>query len=383
MSSSVPRTEISFLPAPTRLGCLAVVSAVLGSACAADATPHGDQNQCTECMIEVDVVAEIRRDVEDDLFPGAVMGAVVDSRGRSWVLFPQSVSQFDVDGSFRASVGREGEGPGEFKTASHIVLLPDDSIAIFDAALSRATIISRDLSVVRTVDIPRVVLWNVHVLRWPDAVVLNGLASRGGMAGWPLHFVDLSAQPASITRSFGANGGEYRISDHGSLRQEIASAIDGSLWTADVVNYTLRKWDVEGRLIHTLHRTPDWFGSQTNFYSPGTKTSPPPPRIRGINEDSNGRMVVIAHVARPDWMRAWEGLEDIPAGSGEVAVSELPSYEDLYRTRIELVDLETGRLLSSQDTDYLLQARLQGNLIGAVLRNGAGIAILSVKVRDR
>jgi hypothetical protein len=67
----------------------------------------------------------------------------------------KAVYVFDRDGRFRSSIGREGEGPGEFRAIRGAFLLGSDSLAVFDNWLGRVTVFSPRGEVARTVDVMR------------------------------------------------------------------------------------------------------------------------------------------------------------------------------------------------------------------------------------
>lgn len=57
---------------------------------------------------------------------------------------------FDASGSLRGRVGRDGEGPGEFRLVNGLNWI-GDTLAIYDSRLRRFTLVAPDLSVLRTV----------------------------------------------------------------------------------------------------------------------------------------------------------------------------------------------------------------------------------------
>lgn len=60
---------------------------------------------------------------------------------------------FSSDGTFRFALGGPGEGPGEFRSLSHIFLLEPDSLLAFDDS-GRVTVFGPEGKVVRTFDVP-------------------------------------------------------------------------------------------------------------------------------------------------------------------------------------------------------------------------------------
>ena len=78
-------------------------------------------------------------------------GAVLASDGRLVTLDIQTpaIRLYDPNGRFLRSMGRAGEGPGEYKVA--FIALYHDSLFIYDPQLRRATVMTLDGKVVRTV----------------------------------------------------------------------------------------------------------------------------------------------------------------------------------------------------------------------------------------
>lgn len=87
--------------------------------------------------IELQLEEELRLgtlDGDEEESFGFVTGVVVDPSG---VLFiadarPSEVRRFDRNGEFLGVVGREGEGPGEYRQIHGITLLPDGQLALWD-----------------------------------------------------------------------------------------------------------------------------------------------------------------------------------------------------------------------------------------------------------
>ena len=85
-----------------------------------------------------------------------VTGAAVRSDGRIVVADGGSgqVRLFERDGRPAGSFGRKGGGPGEFRMMSFAALLPGDSLLVHDALQRRITVVTPELSLGRTFDIP-------------------------------------------------------------------------------------------------------------------------------------------------------------------------------------------------------------------------------------
>ena len=68
--------------------------------------------------------------------------AAIDSRGYVYIddLQTKGVIVLNPDLSYNRTVGREGEGPGEFTSVSAIQILPGDSLFAFDGSLDRVSV---------------------------------------------------------------------------------------------------------------------------------------------------------------------------------------------------------------------------------------------------
>ena len=84
---------------------------------------------------------------------GNIRGVHVDRRGNLWVADGQSgeVRLFRPDGSFWKSVGRRGEGPGEFMGLRLLGSFRGDSVAVWDDAQGRLTVLDPEGDVARVV----------------------------------------------------------------------------------------------------------------------------------------------------------------------------------------------------------------------------------------
>jgi hypothetical protein len=67
----------------------------------------------------------------------------------------QTLRFFDASGRFIRSVGREGDGPGEFRTLRSIQRLAGDTVFAWDSRLRRATFISGDGEILPSPPLPR------------------------------------------------------------------------------------------------------------------------------------------------------------------------------------------------------------------------------------
>ena len=77
-------------------------------------------------------------DDEEVLF-GVITDIIADSEGNFFLLDSQlsEVQVYSPDGEYLRTIGREGEGPGEFRAAFNLLLLPGGNIGVLQAFPSK------------------------------------------------------------------------------------------------------------------------------------------------------------------------------------------------------------------------------------------------------
>ena len=78
----------------------------------------------------------------DTILFASINHLAVNSRGNFFVTEtrPPAVSAFGPDGAYLASVGAEGQGPGEYRYISNAIVGPADSVYVFDFSLNNVMI---------------------------------------------------------------------------------------------------------------------------------------------------------------------------------------------------------------------------------------------------
>ena len=101
-------------------------------------------------------VVQIGVTLGDSLYEfGNVAGVVWRDDGPILVLdrSRRRISLFGPEGEYIASSGREGEGPGEYQNPNAIWQIPGDSFAVYDPPMGRVSVLNRDASFVRSVQV--------------------------------------------------------------------------------------------------------------------------------------------------------------------------------------------------------------------------------------
>ena len=148
-------------------------------------------------------------------------------------------SVFDSTGRFLRTVGRRGEGPGEYRSIRHIGVGPQ-YIHVFDGNVGR-TMLDHDFAVVRTDRFPGSV--TSTVVKSDDGVVFAGEVPTAESVGHQLHVLG----PSGELLSYGYGGGVYPPA-FGMRMSSLSSVVvgnDDTLWLLPDRTNRLVRWDLE------------------------------------------------------------------------------------------------------------------------------------------
>lgn len=290
---------------------------------------------CPDCQLQISEVV-VLGDAEG---PGILKGQVVevrrDSQGRYYLLehFSQSIQVFGPEGRHLATIGREGQGPGEFRNVSDIVIGEADTLYAFDQINGTLSVFDPDHAFIRSARLeirPSIYIESVGRGRF----VISSWVRTAERIGFPLHRVDPEGRAEA---SFGSETGEFRPERVSPVK--LAAADSGRVWAADSHRYSVDLWQAfGGDKLRELRREVDWFppGSPTE---PLTADRPPPPRLTALAVDGRGRLWTKVSVADPRWEEAVELAED----GRHINVTDSERYTD---TVVEVLDSRTGTALA-------------------------------------
>lgn len=234
---------------------------------------------------------------------GDVLDLAVRSDGGVYVadLHPQSIKRFGPDGAFLHHLGREGEGPGEFRSLLGIELLPGDTLAVLDYGNRRISFFA------------------------PDGDFLDDIAVPGAAYGANAFSVDGEGRMYVLTRTMSLHPGDvsYQVIDR------------------------------RGNVVDTLHygnpEIPSGFFAETHA---GTMRSFPDEAIVDVSaegqllvaqtsgyrivEGAGGDTLIARHAEQlpleGEERRNWEALRTYYLGLGRGAVPPLPRSKPIVRT---------------------------------------------------
>ena len=228
-------------------------------------------------MIDVErplLQAELELGADDpDVYFGMGTRLVVDSAGVMYVLEPSkyAITVFDADGRQLRSLGRRGNGPGEFQEPAALMLDDQQQLVVLDTGLKRAIKLSRQGGHLGTSH------FEAGIVAVRDAVALGRgrlgfVAAKLSKNGKPIH--DLSVYDAKMAverslfhlevpvldwtqskqRSFWVQFLKQQLELLGKPMPVIAAAGDGSFVWGNITRYQLNHYGADGVVGETVSR---------------------------------------------------------------------------------------------------------------------------------
>jgi hypothetical protein len=257
---------------------------------------------------------------------------------------------YGVDGRYQLSVGRLGDGPGEYRTPIVWSTLPGDSLVVTDEMRSSGAIVDRQGNLVRRLAVPAGI--RQIIVTSDQALVGNAPYNRNRNQSAPLVRLDSAG---SLVSSFGGDSvGCGRLCGVLGSRRLVADA-DGGVWAAHQAKaYVLEHYDRAGRRTKQFRLAPEWFAPMDSF-PPHRDDRTPLSMVHGLSLDADGRLWIMGSTADSAWQ---DGLGDSRPGEGGSyrPVIDLARYRDGV---LEVRDTATGVLLASRrfpDSPVLLPA---------------------------
>lgn len=155
----------------------------------------------------------------------------------------------------------------------------------------------------------------------------------------------------------------------------LAASADGGAWSADPLEYVLRKWSAEGMMTDSIRRAPPWFEGRSEY---GWGLQNPGSRIQALWEDPDGYLWIVLWRARDTWREAWRELAADRLVMGEVRSQDRPRTIELFSTVIEILDPSTGQVLLSQAWPGLILSMLPRRRVAALTEDLYGVPYVDI-----
>lgn len=219
----------------------------------------------------------------------------------------------------------KGAGPFE-QRAVRMVLVSEDTTKLFDVALSRITTIVGGTPRHTSMWTPKSVS---AVARTRSGYIVNGIFRSPAQAGFPLHLVDSTG---AVKRSFGAELNSAKPLEGRLFQRQFAKSRKGCTWSVQSFTMDLDCLDDNGGSVLMLRGTPAWLRNAVPNES-DAKQQKPNPGVVTVVELADGKLLLAAHVAVPNWRQ--ERLKNgVPQTMGDLAA--------LIQTVVVTVDPTSG-----------------------------------------
>ena len=343
-----------------------------------------EPGSCARCTMTLSYVATVGSMNDKELIndEGALL-ALPSGEFLVWGEGP--ILRYAADGRFLGTLGRIGDGPGEYRGQKSVVAARGDSVSIF--SYGRVTTIAVSTGRGRSAQAAKPLSAFRHLaLANGDVLVQNYYAPT-------LPFVVLAAN-AALKLTFGppatvvdfGNGGQGP--DYDSQQYLVAPATGDGFWAApQFYRYGLQRWSASGEKLQTIARTPSWF--PTHDYTAlaearrrGAGVTPPLPFALALWSDS-GRLFLLARAADAKWKADPNSpkVAKIPAGGGErqaapwVPTGGLGRYFDGV---IDVYDSTAGSFLGSWRADAWISAAIGNGMLATRVESADGVVSFHV-----
>lgn len=314
--------------ARTLLIACGVVHAPAMSLSAQDVVPVSGEVSCADCVITMDTIVTIGGLDGPGLHEVTQFAHIaVDHRGRILITSSETeISVFDSTGKFLRTVGRRGQGPGEYRAISHIGV-GARYIHIFDHQAGR-TMLDHDFTVIRTDRFPGQVL-SAAVLGNDDVAFT---VPTSGPVGHKLYVL----RPSGQFQAYGDDGKEYPPTTTAWTSQE--STVTGNAETVWAVRYhtnRIVRWN-----LGPVARVGSAFDRHIVEFGDGEPHERSASMNNAVMADNEG-LWINWHSPDPEWTER--------EGSG----NEMPSepLREVVDGWLDLVDPETGRTIARRRFD--------------------------------
>lgn len=314
---------------------------------------------CPDCEVQLDLHVRLGESEGEGVI-GGVMTVEVLSDGRYVLAYAESDAGFLVfspEGSFIESVGRRGQGPGEFQFVRWL-RTSRDHLHVIDPQLGRRTVLSADFRVLRTVALTLPLEPLADVLMLNDSTMLLNAHVRSRRATG--HLLHTMIGGGTLFSSFGEDpDGVWPGRPPEVYLRSLARATPGpEVWAAHRTRYRIERWRWDGTLLDEFVRDVRWFPEHEGREGAWDPRRPPLPQILDVREDEARRLWVLIRVPSDAW-------EDSLVRDPDRPLYRIADVNRAFDTIIEVIDPSSSRLLASSRVDPALFTFVGEDLIAS------------------
>jgi len=268
---------------------------------------------------------------------------------------------YDTDGNILDAFDKRGGGPEEVESLGVMARLGPTTVANIDWGNGRFSILeagSGKVDVARTVRITDELPGQVFPFDESSVIGVDTYAGWAkGSSGAALQIYHLGESEARLEASF-----DDVVSTTGlpeGQRRRVVWVDENHIWSSSEGEYLIRRWGLDGTPDGAFRFRPDWFSGKVEG-ALGSPSRPPDPFVNSMWTDDDGRLWVFTWRPSNAYKQAWEGLSEL-IRNGELMGSGRPARHKFWNTNIDVLDPETGELVTS---------RRWISLVGGVLGDG-------------
>ncbi len=325
---------------------------------------------CQECNIQLST--EVLLGNDQDSVGIQLHSRPIPFRKNGYLVAPAGdlaqLLEFDSAGRCIGSFGRQGDGPGEYRSIRFVSTDGDGRLAILDRRLS---VLSPDLKL----EASRAIPGKIQAFRMVSLSHGNWLLNNYSLPGRAFWILDSDLSPL---RTFG----DSVLTDSDDLQYQLFPDSEGGFWAAKVsYRFELDHYSSDGVLLKRLSPSSKWFmpWKRDNEREQDPFRQKPRSRITGLWVDTQGRLWIVGIAADAKWHATSPAL----VGSSSEKDYKMPTSADwltLYDTMIEVIDSSSGTVLASRQYDGVLGGTMpNGRLWEFVERPSGGLGIRVIR----
>ena len=301
---------------------------------------------CGQCIAQIPVAL-----LGDTAGPGAVgeeaIKVVADGLGRYWVSQNHSIAVFDTSGRFIARVGREGDGPLEFRgLARPLRIDKSGQIHVVDGS-RRETAIGPAFTYLGASHAAGIPTDLVELPGRSEFAVSMWLATPANV-GQPIHLI----ADTNVIRSFGMAAEQGTVATPFNSLRVIAADSWGQVLAAHPYEYRIEGWDTLGTRVAGYEGP----ALNDNAVRPGefAPDNPPPNKIHAIQMDDQDHLWILRWRRRRDWQSKMVERRDEAGSLGLAMKDPAESYQTMFTSEVDVVDLRRAVIVATEVTNDML-----------------------------
>ncbi len=224
---------------------------------------------------------------DDEVLFGVITDVIAGKDGNFYLLDAQlnEIQVYAPDGEHLRTIGREGEGPGEFRGAFNLLLLPNGNIGVFQAFPSKIVGLTPEGEPADAFTLPETEDAGFKMLfgarnAGKDLAVVYGFTQPSEAGFSQLSVLSLFDASASNERRLQSqtatlNGANpvFAETEWDSFRNRWTAGANGRVYSAtEFGQYSIHVWNPDGKVAHVIRRE----------FSPHQRTDAHKERVMGI-----------------------------------------------------------------------------------------------------